>query len=600
MFVMNTPRLNRFLFGLYTLISVGVFIGALVSPAVRAYAPAPLRDWAGAQASNLSNLVGSIRVPNFFAGTVGIEISSSNTKEDWMNAAVAKFNQAQVTTSQGNIINVTVKHVTSGGSQQAILDGKSQPTVWSPGDGSWIDSANVAWKDRTGRPLISQPCAPTVYAPIGFTMWRPMAEALGWPDKPISWNDIVTLSDSPKGWASLGHPEWGQFKFGHTHPTYSNVGLLMMTALAYSIEGKTTGLTTQQVYSDKNINAFASVELNTYHYGLQNRTLMQILAQRGPDYLHAVTSSEAEALKTNAEYAKTMRFPLVFIFPSKGTYWSEQPYCILDANWVSDEQRQAAEKFRDFILAPEQQELAITNYLRPVSPNIPLRDPLTLDKGTDPRVTRDSVPALESPTAAISNAVQDVFLKTKKKATIMMVIDTSGSMAGDKINAAIKGSIAFVQRLHPDDRIYAIGFSQDRIYNIGVSGRAGDVGEKLVTSLNGVFTSGNTPLYDAVCKATGDLTKIQKDDEAKGEKRLYGIVLLSDGADTASKNSQNQMFNCLPSGESVTGVKVFTIAYGKEADKDLMTRIANRTNGKSFTGDPENIETIYNAISAEQ
>ena len=143
--------------------------------------PCPLRDWLGAQASNIGNLFGSIRIPNFFAGTVAIEISSSNTKEDWMNAAVAKFNQAQVTTSSDNIINVTVKHVTSGGSQQAILDGKSQPTVWSPGDGSWIDSANVAWKDRTGRPLISQPCAPTVYAPIGFTMWRPMAEALAGP-----------------------------------------------------------------------------------------------------------------------------------------------------------------------------------------------------------------------------------------------------------------------------------------------------------------------------------------------------------------------------------------------------------------------------------
>jgi hypothetical protein len=28
--------------------------------------------------------------------------------------------------------------------------------------------------------------------------------------------------------------------------------------------------------------------------------------------------------------------------------------------------------------------------------------------------------------------------------------------------------------------------------------------------------------------------------------------------------------------------------------------IANRTNGKSFAGDPESIENIYNSISAEQ
>jgi Ca-activated chloride channel family protein len=60
------------------------------------------------------------------------------------------------------------------------------------------------------------------------------------------------------------------------------------------------------------------------------------------------------------------------------------------------------------------------------------------------------------------------------------------------------------------------------------------------------------------------------------------------------------MFNCLPSGESVTGIKIFTIAYGADADKDLMKRIATRTNGKTFDGKPENIDTIYNAISAEQ
>jgi Ca-activated chloride channel family protein len=78
------------------------------------------------------------------------------------------------------------------------------------------------------------------------------------------------------------------------------------------------------------------------------------------------------------------------------------------------------------------------------------------------------------------------------------------------------------------------------------------------------------------------------------------VVLLSDGQDTASVNSQNQMFNCLPSGENVEGTKVFTIAYGSDADADLMLRIANRTNGKTFTGDPESIESIYIAISAEQ
>jgi len=534
------------------------------------------------------------------ANSVAIEISSSNTKEDWMNAVVAQFNAENHKVASGDVVFVTVKHVTSGGSQTAILDGKSKPVVWSPGDQSWVDEANRVWRDRNGKPLIPDACTQTVFAPIGFAMWHPMAEALGWPDQPISWDDIVKLSADPLGWETLGHPEWGQFKFGHTHPDYSNVGLLSLTTLAYSTLGKTEGLTADEVYSDTVVQAFAGVEQNTYHYGLQSRPLMQILAQRGPDYLHAVTTSEAETLKTNAEFASTMRYPLVFIFPSKGTFWSEQPYCVLDAEWVSKDQKEAAGIFRDYLLDKKQQEMAITYYLRPVDASIPLHAPLTLDSGTDPRVTTEGIPALASPSAEVSSAVKDVFHQTKKKATIIMLLDISGSMEGEKIKSAIASSVNFVGRLDPNDEIFLMVFGGDgEVYELG-GGRAGDIGEELTDKLNGLFANGNTPLYDGVCTTAQKSNELQASHEANSEKRLYGIVLLSDGQDTSSKNTQNQMFNCLPSGESVTGTKVFTIAFGEDADADLMLRIANRTNGKTFKGDPASIESIYNAISAEQ
>jgi Ca-activated chloride channel family protein len=555
------------------------------------------RIWQGVQGGKVVSAPDATAAPP--KGSVAIDISSSNTKEDWMNAVVAQFNQEQHKIASGEVIFVRVQHVTSGGSQKAILDGKSQPTVWSPGDQSWVDGANQTWRDRTGSPLVSETCPSTVLAPVGFAMWRPMAEALGWPEKPISWNDLANLSARPEGWASLGHPEWGQFKFGHTHPDYSNVGLLMMTALAYSTEGKTRGLTPDEVYADSVVQAFTRVEQNTYHYGIQSRPLMQVLAQRGPDYLHAVTTSEAETLKTNKEFADRLRYPLVFIFPAKGTYWSEHPYCILEADWVTDQQKEAARIFRDYLLNRDRQTMAIDYYLRPVDTSIPLHAPLALEDGTDPRVTPSTVPALESPSAEVAAAVKDVFHQTKKKSTIVLVLDTSGSMEGEKIKGAVTSSVNFIERLDPNDQIFVFGFGGSRVYDLG-GGRAGDVSETLARTLNGLFASGGTPLFDAVCQATEFTQQKQDEDQANDERRLYGIVLLSDGQDTASDLTENQMFNCLPSGESVEGVKVFTIAYGEDADKDLMLRIANRTNGKTFTGDPESIETIYNAISAEQ
>lgn len=532
-------------------------------------------------------------------GSVEIIFSTSNTKENWVNAATEKFNAAQIKTASGKPVFVSVVHVTSGGSQTDILSGKSQPTVWSPGDQSWVDGANQVWRDRTGKPLIGEACRPTVYAPIGFAMWRPFAEALGWPDKDISWQTLVDLAADPEGWGKYGHPEWGEFRFGHTHPNYSNVGLLIMTALAYDTLGKTNGLSPEDVKSQAVIDAFSNVEFHTYHYGVQTRDLIALMARRGPSYLHATTASEAEVLKANAERASELRFPLAFIFPSKGTFWTEQPYCIVDAEWVTAEQKEAAGLYRDYLLAREQQELAIDNYLRPVDGNIPLRAPLALENGTDPRITTADVPALESVSGDTANAVKDVFLQTKKKATIILVVDTSGSMQGEAIANAVEATANFIGRLERDDEVYVLPFS-DSVTEMQPSGRAGDVAETLADRVRGLFAEGGTALYDAVCAGAERVNELRAEDLQNNEKRLYGIVVLSDGKDTASSKTENDMFSCLPDGEDVEGIKVFTIAYGDAADKDLLLRVANRTNGKTFSGDPETIERVYTSISAEQ
>lgn len=541
--------------------------------------------------------------PEAPAGAILVDIASSNTKENWMNAVVDQFNSEGHTIGSGETIFTRVSHVTSGGSQRAILEGELMPQVWSPGDQSWVAGANEVWRDRTGRPLVAEACPSTILAPSGFAMWRPMAEALGWPDKEISWDDFVALSADPEGWNSLGHPEWGSFKFGHAHPAYSNVGLQMMTALAYSTLGTTAGLATDEVYSDEVHEAFTRLEQNTYHYGIQSRNLINLMVQNGPNYLHAVTTSEAETLKTNDERGDQLRFPLVFIFPSEGTFWSEHPYCALDADWVSDEQKEAAGVFLDYLLDRDRQALAIDNFLRPVEQNIPLHAPLAIESGTDPRITTAQVPALESPSAEAAEAVKDVFFDTKKKATVVLALDTSGSMEGDKIKNATDSAVNFVRRLDRDDEVYVVGFGGfegSGIVLLPDGGPAGEVGENLARTLSGLFADGNTPLYDAVCEGIEFIDAQRASDEADGERRLYGVVLLSDGEDTSSIRSQNQMFGCLPSGESVEGVKVFTIAYGEDADAGLLERIANRTNGRTFTASPTNIERIYNAISAEQ
>ncbi|MCP4426514.1 MAG: VWA domain-containing protein [Chloroflexi bacterium] len=534
-------------------------------------------------------------------GTILVSLASSNTKKNWLDQVVADFNSGGHTTSDGQGIVVEVSHVTSGGSMNAILDGTLQPTAWSPGDGSWVAQANDAWQQRNNKPIASETCAPTVYAPLGFAMWRPMAETLGWPDTPIGWDTIVELAADPEGWSSYGRPEWGQFRFGHTHPAYANSGLLSMTGFVYDIAGTDATLTAADIYAPEVEEAMRALEQNTSKYGKQAPALLDLMAREGPSYLHAAAVPEANTVLMNVERSDELTFPLAFIFPSGGTIWADHPYCILDnADWVSDEQAEAAAIFRDYLLAEEQQALAIDNYLRPLDNSIPLHAPLDLEHGTDPRVSPETVAALPSPSSEISAAVIDLFAITKRKATIYVVLDVSGSMEGEKIKTARDATVEFLQRLDPDDEVGLMIFS-DIVTTLQEPERVGNVVEGLSQRVGGLLANGNTSLYQSVCDAAKEIQKMQFEDEGNGETRLYGVVLLSDGEDTIGRPTENQMFaTCLPANAEADGVKIFPIAFGEGADADVLARIANVTGGRMFTADPTSISNIYLSISAEQ
>jgi Ca-activated chloride channel family protein len=559
---------------------------------------------AGLAMRAIDRLVDGDETPDADAGTaipsgaVVVEIHSSNTKEDWMDQVVASFNE-EGNTVDGKPIVVTVYHVGSGSSMSDILEGEIKPVVWSPGSDLWVTAINQAWRDRTGHPLTDESCPATLRLPLAIAMWRPMAEALGWPNAPIGWDDLADLSTDPSGWATHGHPEWGQFKFGHPHPEHSNSGMLSLVAEVYSAAGRTQGLTVDSVKSQAVIDSVGAVEQHVFHYGKTDTDILTRMTQRGPEYLHAVTSYEANVIKWNRDHGDELRFPFVAIYPDDGTFWVENPYCILDADWVSDEQAEAAAIFREYLLSPTQQALAIDRGLRPANPSVALHAPIDLEHGAVPAITMDQVPHLAYPSDEVVGHILDVWHQVKKKATVILLIDTSGSMRGQKIKGAVRGAVTFLEQMDPADEVYVVTFSSD-VIELSSSGLVGQVGEGLKSNLGGLYAEGYTVLHEAVIYAVERIETLQTEDEMVGEPRLYGIVLLSDGKnETTGGPSENDMLSRLPSGTEASGVKIYTIAYGEDADLDLLKTLANRTNGKQFGGDVENIEAVYFLISSE-
>ena len=528
---------------------------------------------------------------------VAVEFHSSNTKEKWIDEIVADFNAGGHQTASGKPIVVVEHHVTSGGSYQAIMDGEIQPAIWSPGSGIWVAKANQTWRDRTGRPLIpnADACPATLHIPLVIGMWRPMAEALGWPDTPIGWRDLADLATNPDGWAAHGHPEWGKFKFGHAHPDFSNSAMLSMIAEVYAAAGKTSGLTAEDVKSATVRERVSAVEKAIVHYGKWDKWILSKMVERGPEYLHATPTYENNVVLYNMEHADELRFPLVSIYPREGTFWVTNPACIPDADWVGEEQKEAAEIFVAYMIAPQQQARMMKWALRPADTGMALSEPIDLAHGAVSTVTEEQIPALEETSEQVTNFVSELWHDVKKKSVAVVLLDRSGSMKGGKIKAAIEGVDLFIDQMEPDDEIIVIAFNHE-IAGMEPSGKVGEVSETLRQQVNGLYAEGGTALHWAVIVG---LQRVDALRQEYGDDRLYGIVLLSDGKNEAEGGpTRAEMLSQLPEGTESSGTRIFTIAYGDDADLDLLKTLANRTNALSLSGTEQDILEIYLAISS--
>lgn len=174
---------------------------------------------------------------------VTVSIVYGSEKKEWLEPLVQQFNEERHETADGKTIVVEVTAIGSIESVRGIIDGTLQPTVWSPASSIYIPVANAEWKNTHADDLVTGTPNDLVLSPVVIAMWRPMAQALGWPDKALGWEDIAQLAISEEGWTAYGHPEWGRFKFGHTHPAYSNSGITSIIAETYAGLGKQRGLT---------------------------------------------------------------------------------------------------------------------------------------------------------------------------------------------------------------------------------------------------------------------------------------------------------------------------------------------------------------------
>jgi Ca-activated chloride channel family protein len=520
------------------------------------------------------------------AGSLELVFPYGSEKEKWITDVTRDFNQRNIKTSGGKTIFVRALPMGSGETIDNILSGSLQAHLASPASGAFIKLGNAESRLKIGKDLIVS-TDNLVLSPVVIAMWKPMAEAIGWGKKPIGWSDILALARNEKGWEAYGYPQWGKFKFGHTHPEYSNSGLISLFAEAYAGSGKTAGLTLADLNKPQLKLSMGGVEQSVVHYGSSTGFFGRKMFANGPEYLSAAVLYESMVVESYSQ--NNLAFPIVAIYPKEGTFWSDHPVGVVEREWVSPEHREAAKIYIQYLLARPQQLRAIEYGFRPALVDLPLAAPLDVAHGINPQEPKTT---LEVPSADVINGILQLWRAEKKHSNIVLVLDTSASMNEDsKIQNAREGAKQLVQLLDDGDTLSFLPFSSELHW----AQRNASVKEerpRLNTQIDSLFAGGGTALYQAIDAAYQQLAMAPP-----GDSKIQAVVVLTDGEDTQSRMKLEELMERIRYNGETRAIHIFTIAYGKDARKDILQKIADSTQAKFYEGTPQNIVGVFRDIS---
>lgn len=518
-------------------------------------------------------------------GALELVFPYGSEKEKWINDVTTAFNRGGAKTQSGKTIFVRALPMGSGETIDNILSGRLQAHLASPASAAFVKLGNAESRAKTGKDLIGS-TDNLVLSPVVIAMWKPMAEAIGWGKKPLGWADILALARNEKGWKAYGYPQWGKFKFGHTHPEFSNSGLISLFAEAYAASGKTAGLKLADLEKPQTKQFVAGVEQSVVHYGSSTGFFGRKMFANGPEYLSAAVLYESMVVESYSQ--ENLPFPVVAIYPKEGTFWSDHPVGVVEREWVTPEHREAAKMYVQYLLARAQQEKAIEYGFRPASLDVPLAAPLDANHGIDPKEPKTT---LEVPSVDVINALLQLWKSQKKHSNIALVLDTSGSMSEEgKMQNAKVGAKQLVQLLDDGDTFSFLPFSSEMHWSVQDTA-VKDGRQQLLQQIDSLFADGGTALYDSIDAA------YQRLGASNTDSKIQAVVVLTDGADTESKMKLNELMDRIRYNGETRAIHVFTIAYGRDAKKDVLRQIADATQAKFYEGTPQNIVEVFRDIS---
>ncbi|WP_035305645.1 VWA domain-containing protein [Actinokineospora inagensis] len=423
-------------------------------------------------------------------------------------------------------------------------------------------------------------------SPVVLGLAKSKAEALGWAGKPVTWSDIAKAAEA------------GKFSYGMTDPSASNSGFSALVGVASALAGTGSAISAAQVgaVTPELKKFFAAQAMSAGSSGwLSDAYQRRATGQDPGQKIDGLINYESVLLTLNA--SGSLPEPLSLIYPSDGVVTADYPLTLLTS--ASEAARNDHQKLTDYLRVPDvQRDIMSRTHRRPAIPNV----------GLTPEFGGQTLVELPFPATqdAFDALLSAYFDQIRRPSRTVYVVDTSGSMEGDRIDglrSALSGLtgasndlVGRFRRFHGREEVTFIPFnttpSQPISFTIPQTGQQAEL-DRIKSTVESLSAGGGTAIYDSLNRAY-DLLASEPDSG-----RFTSIVLMTDGENNNGTDLAGFQQALAGRSARLKGVPIFPILFG-EGSQDEMNTLARVTGGKAFDARNSDLQHVFQEIRGYQ
>ncbi len=175
---------------------------------------------------------------------------------------------------------------------------------------------------------------------------------------------------------------------------------------------------------------------------------------------------------------------------------------------------------------------------------------------------------------------------------VVFVVDTSGSMAGGKIEQLRRALTGAIDTLNERDRFEIVRFSTEAEPFFGALTEASTPNrDRARAFVAGFRPAGGTAIGDAIARALASAA-------GRDASRPFVVVFVTDGLPTVGETDSTKLVSAVTGNAAAAGVRVFSFGVGDDVDTRFLDGLSEATRGRSqYVGARQDIEREVSSLS---